>query len=323
MFKCKQKEFATPMIEKDHPEIDTSALLDSAGIKLFQSLIGALQWLVTLGQIGSHLDVATMASYRCSQRIGHVERLKRMYGYLCCNTSGAIRFRVNIPNNKSLPTPVQYNWCSSINGNVTEALPTDQPVPQGKDMRTITYQDANLYHDLVTGRAMSGIIHFVRQTPAISFCKKQQSVETATYGSEFMVTRQSAKQIIDLHNTLCMMGKPLDGPSWMLGDNESVITSSTIPHSTLSMRHNALSYHCVRECIAAKFLYLLHVSGKVKLTDMLTKPLCWTSFWPLVQPLIFWEGDTIKDKTFSVVILKIKADPPIRSRGVTARNHNL
>ncbi len=38
---------ATPIAEKDHPEIDTSNLLDSLGIKQYQSLIGALQWLVT------------------------------------------------------------------------------------------------------------------------------------------------------------------------------------------------------------------------------------------------------------------------------------
>jgi hypothetical protein len=37
MFKCKPKVFATPMNEKDHPEIYTTALLD---IKQFQLLIG-------------------------------------------------------------------------------------------------------------------------------------------------------------------------------------------------------------------------------------------------------------------------------------------
>jgi hypothetical protein len=169
---------------------------------------------------------------------------------------------------------------------------------------------------------MSGIIHFVNQTPVISFCKKQKPVEAATYGSEFMVARQAAQQIIDLRYTLHMMGIPLDGPSWMLGDHESVIKSSTIPHSTLNKRHNALSYRCVRECIAAKVFYLLHVSGKLNLTDMLTKPLGWASFWPLVQPLLFWKGETIKDKLFSLVIQGIKADPQIGSRGVTDKTSN-
>jgi hypothetical protein len=79
---------------------------------------------------------------------------------------------------------------------------------------------------------MSGIIDFVNQTPVISYCKKQKTVETATYGSEFMVACQAAQQIIELRNALRMMGILVDGPSCLFGDNESVITSSTIPHST-------------------------------------------------------------------------------------------
>jgi hypothetical protein len=46
----------------------------------------------------------------------------------------------------------------------------------------------------------------------------------------------------------------IDGPGWMLGDNQSVITSSTITESTLNKRENALSYHLVRECIAANII---------------------------------------------------------------------
>jgi hypothetical protein len=45
-----------------------------------------------------------------------------------------------------------------------------------------------------------------------------------------MVVCQAAQQIIDLRYTLPMMGIPLNGPFWMLFDNASVITSSTIPH---------------------------------------------------------------------------------------------
>jgi hypothetical protein len=43
--------------------------------------------------------------------------------------------------------PVQYDWSS----NVTEELTPDQPIPRGKLMRNTSYQDANLYHVLVTG----------------------------------------------------------------------------------------------------------------------------------------------------------------------------
>jgi hypothetical protein len=44
-----------------------------------------------------------------------------------------------------------------------------------------------------------------------------------------MASRTATEQIIDMRYTLRMMGIPIDGPSWMFGDNQSVITSSTIP----------------------------------------------------------------------------------------------
>jgi hypothetical protein len=95
-----------------------------------------------------------------------------MYGYLHCNSSGAMCFRVKIPNHEPLAAPDLYDWCSSVHVIVIEALLPDQQVPRGKVMRTTTYQYLNLYHDLVNGRAMYGIIHFVNQTPVISFRKK-------------------------------------------------------------------------------------------------------------------------------------------------------
>jgi hypothetical protein len=195
------------------------------------------------------------------------------------------------------------------------------PTPRGKLVRTSTYQDANLHHDLVTGRAMSGIIHLVNQTPIASYCKKQKTVETATYGSEFMVARHACEQIMDIRYTLRMMGIPIDGPAWAFGDNASVITSSTIPQSTLNKRHNALSYHRVRESIAAKIMYLVHVEGKYNPSDILTKALGWVNFWPLVQPLLFWKGETIIDKPFPMIIKDIKDDPNSALRGVSGGKH--
>jgi hypothetical protein len=97
-----------------------------------------------------------------------------MNGYLRCNPSGATRFHVKIPNHEGMATPVQQDWSSSDYGNVTEKIPSDQPIPRRKVMRATTYQDANLYHNLLTGRSMSGIIHFVILTPAISFARSKR-----------------------------------------------------------------------------------------------------------------------------------------------------
>jgi hypothetical protein len=40
----------------------------------------------------------------------------------------------------------------------------------------------------------------------------------------------------------------------MFDDNQAVVMNSSIPHSSLNKRHNALFYHRVREMIAAKIL---------------------------------------------------------------------
>ena len=77
----------------------------------------------------------------------------------------------------------------------------------------------------------------------------------------------------------------------MFGDNASVITSSTIPHSSLNKRHNALSYHCVCEVIASNVLWFFHIPGKeVNPADVLTK-FCghMLTLWPfmVVQPPAF------------------------------------
>jgi hypothetical protein len=116
-----------------------------------------------------------------------------------------------------------------------------------------------------------------------SFLRGKNVVETATYGSEFMAACQATEQIMDLQYTLRMTGIPIDGPAWMFGNNQSIITSSTNPHSNLNKRH--LLYHCVQEAIAANILYLIHIYGKLNPSDVLTKFHSWAKFWPLIQGL--------------------------------------
>jgi hypothetical protein len=39
---------------------------------------------------------------------------------------------------------------------------------------------------MITGRAVTGVMHFVNNTPVDTFSKRQSTVETATYGAEFV-----------------------------------------------------------------------------------------------------------------------------------------
>jgi hypothetical protein len=81
---------------------------------------------------------------------------------------------------------------------VKEELLTNAPKPLGKPVVMTTYVDANLYHDMMTGRSVSAVLHFFNQTPIEWFSKKQATVEAATYGSEFVAAKLAIQQIIRL-----------------------------------------------------------------------------------------------------------------------------
>jgi len=84
----------------------------------------------------------------------------------------------------------------------------------------------------------------------------------------------------------------------MFGDNESVVNSSVKPHSKLHKRHTALSFHRVREAIAAGIVTFVHVPGDCNPADLLSKHWGYQQVWQLLQPLLFWQGDTADIGTY-------------------------
>jgi hypothetical protein len=103
--------------------------------------------------------------------------------------------------------------------------------------------DANLRHDMLAGRAVTGALHLVNKTPADWFAEKQATVETATCGSKFVAAHVAAEQVIDLHTPLRHLDVPVREKSCMFGDNKCVINSATAPHAKLHKCHNALPFH--------------------------------------------------------------------------------
>ena len=76
-------------------------------------------------------------------------------------------------------------------------------------MTTTHYVDAKLYHNIMTGRSVTGILHLVNKTPLDCFSKKPATVETAAYGSELFAARTCTEQIMDITTTLRNLGVPL------------------------------------------------------------------------------------------------------------------
>jgi hypothetical protein len=82
MFGVNPKEETSPLVKGDHPELDNSEELGAEGIKQYQSMIGAMQWAVSLGRLDITTEVMTMSGYRVAPRQGHLDQCKRIYGYL-------------------------------------------------------------------------------------------------------------------------------------------------------------------------------------------------------------------------------------------------
>jgi hypothetical protein len=218
-----------------------------------------------------------MSRWQIAPRKGHLNRLKRMYGFLKLHNNGKIRYRVDEPDMSGLPS-MHYSWEHS--GECKEEIPEDAPEALGKAVVLSTYVDANLYHDMITGRAITAVLHFINKTPFEWYSKRQATAESATFSSEFVATRTAVEQIMDNRITLRYLGVPIKGTTYMFGDNKSVVTNSTVPHSELKKRHVALSYHKTCEAIAAGILTFHHISGALNPTDLLSKHWGFAEAWP-------------------------------------------
>jgi hypothetical protein len=251
LFGEKPSHKVTSPLEKNDPELDTSPLLDDDRISKYQSLIGVLQWAITLGRFDVGTAVMTMSGFRVAPRQGHLERVRRICGYLSKMRQGFLRIRTEEPDYSNMPNQ-SYNWERTVYGDVHEQIQQDAPKPLGKRVVLTTYVDANLNHNLVTGRSVTGVLNFVNQTPVHWFTKKQPTVETATYGSEFIAAKLAVEQIMAMRITLRYLGVEVHGATRLFGDNGSVVTSSSIPDSPIRKETSSTGIplhqgsHCVQ-----------------------------------------------------------------------------
>src|SRR5210317_969152 len=172
-------------------------------------------------------------------------------------------------------------------GDVEEEMPPKMPKPRGNKVVISAFVDANHAGNVVTRRSHTGIIIYVQNAPIIWYSKKQNTVEAATFGSEFVALRIAKDMIVALRYKLRMFGVPIDGPANVFCDNQGVVKNASIPESTLLKKHNAINYHAVREAVAAHILRVGKEDGETNLADLLTKiitgqkrwDICWNIFW--------------------------------------------
>lgn len=164
----------------------------------------------------------------------------------------------------------ECDW-KAFYGDVKEAIPLNAPKARGKEIDLRMFVDSDHAGEHLTRRSRTGFLIYINMAPIVWFSKRQATIETSVFGAEFVAMKQGMETLRGLRYKLRMMGVPLSGPSFIYGDNMSVIHNTQRPESTLKKKSNSICYHAVRESVAMGESLTGHVRSENNPADIATK----------------------------------------------------
>ena len=267
------KRADTPIQTSYRPELDVSAELAPPDAAYFQSLIGVLRWIVELGRVDICCEVSMLSSHLALPRAGHLEQVLHIFAYLKKYHNAELVFDPSYPVIEDSDFERQ-DWTPSESGHLeNELLPPNMPKPLGIGFVMRAYVDADHATDSITRKSRTGFLVYLQNAPIHWTSKKQAGVEPSTFGSEFTAMKQCTEYIRGLRYKLRMLGISCDLPTFVYGDNKSVLCNTTIPGSTLKKKSHSLAYHFVREDCARDEWRTAYVNTHLNPADLLTKNL--------------------------------------------------
>lgn len=267
--KLQAKKPGTPIPTSYSPELYITPELLPIEASYYQSLIGILRWIVELGRIDICHEVSLMSSQLALPREGHLDKVLVIFAYLKWKHNARMVFDPTYPtiNHEDF---VNHDWTTHY-GNVKELLPPNAPEAHGKGFEMVGYVDADLAGEKLTRRSRTGFIIYLNQAPIYWYSKRQNGVECSTFGSEFMAMKTCCEYIRGLRYKLRMMGIPVEGSTYIYGDNQSVLCNTTNPDSTLKKKNHAIAFHFVREGVAREEWMTGYIPSDHNTSDTLTK----------------------------------------------------
>jgi hypothetical protein len=276
----------TPLSLGYRPELDFSVELDSSKVNYYQGLIGILRWIVELGRIDLIVPVSLLSRYMMSPREGHLQQCYHIFAYLKQFNRSRLVFDDAEPDLSEYYFHV-CDW-KEYYPDAAEPIPPNMPEPLGHSVTTTCFVDADHAGCKVTRRSQTGILLCMNKAPVLWYSKRQNTVESATFGSEFIALKTAIDQIDALCYKLRMFGIPLDDPTKILCDNESVWRNSTHSESTLKRKHTSIAYHRCREAEAAGYVQIGQIEGDRNPADILMKLIPGPRMRALLCQLFYW-----------------------------------
>ena len=110
-----------------------------------------------------------------------------------------------------------------------------------------TFVDSYHAGDTITQRYRTGFLIFLNSSLTYWFSKKQTSIETSSFSAECIAIKLCCEYIRGLRYKLSMMGIAVDMPSFLFGDNQYVLSNTSLPYSKLKKKSSSFTYHFLRE----------------------------------------------------------------------------
>ena len=143
-----------------------------------------------------------------------------------------------------------------------EAIPANAPDPEGKLVKVRAYADADKTGNLLKRLSHNGIIIYIQNSPITWFSKRQNTVDTSSFGSEFIALNITTEITEYLRYKLRTLTVPIDGPADFFCDNKSVVIKLSVPGSVLSKKYNSICYHRVQEDQTEGNIWVGCIEGK-------------------------------------------------------------
>ena len=153
-----------------HPSHDTTKELDAEGTRYFQELIGVLRWAIELGRIDMLLEVELLSSHLALPRVGHLQQVYHIFGYLKNSPRRRLFFDPDHPR-ISKDWFHKFDWVN-FHKDAEEAVPLNAPEPRGREVGIHCFVDASHAADKVTRRSQTGILIFLNKAPIVFYSKR-------------------------------------------------------------------------------------------------------------------------------------------------------
>ena len=179
----------------------------------FQGLIGVIRWICKLGRINILHDVAVLSRFLAAPREGHLEQCIHIFAFLKKYDCSKIVFDDSVP----VFDEEQFQRCNweEFYLGADEVIPPNMPEAQGKSLTMTCFVDADHAGCWVMHRLHNGILILLNKAPIMWYLKRQNMVETSTFGSEFIAMKTAVKMVEGLWYKLRMIGTKVNGTTYV------------------------------------------------------------------------------------------------------------